>query len=120
MKNNMKTIVFLTGAGISAESGISTFLDSNGLWNNYNVEDVASVEGWKRNPKHIFVVVGTSLEVNPAASLVMYSRAEQNYIIDPAAPKDMLEELDPTLHVYNLPATEGMKELLKELGVHVV
>lgn len=47
----MKKIVFLTGAGISAESGISTFRDSNGLWENYNVEDVASVEGWDRNPE---------------------------------------------------------------------
>lgn len=47
----MKKIVFLTGAGISAESGISTFRDSNGLWENYNVEDVASIEGWDRNPE---------------------------------------------------------------------
>lgn len=47
----MKKIVFLTGAGISAESGISTFRDSNGLWENYNVEDVASIEGWERNPE---------------------------------------------------------------------
>lgn len=47
----MKTIVFLTGAGISAESGIPTFRDSNGLWNNYKVEDVASIEGFRRNPQ---------------------------------------------------------------------
>lgn len=47
----MKKIVFLTGAGISAESGISTFRDSNGLWENYNVEDVASIDGWERNPE---------------------------------------------------------------------
>ena len=40
----------LTGAGVSAESGISTFRDSNGLWENHNVEDVASIEGWYRNP----------------------------------------------------------------------
>ena len=45
-----KKIVFLTGAGVSAESGISTFRDSNGLWENYRVEDVASIEGWWRNP----------------------------------------------------------------------
>ena len=43
-------IVVLTGAGVSAESGISTFRDSNGLWENHNVEDVASIEGWYRNP----------------------------------------------------------------------
>lgn len=45
-----KRIVILTGAGMSAESGISTFRDSNGLWEQYNVEDVASIEGWIRNP----------------------------------------------------------------------
>lgn len=45
----MKKLVVLTGAGVSAESGISTFRDSNGLWENYNVADVATIEGWWRN-----------------------------------------------------------------------
>ncbi|MBR6758265.1 MAG: NAD-dependent deacylase [Bacteroidaceae bacterium] len=45
-----KKLVILTGAGMSAESGISTFRDSGGLWEQYNVEDVASIEGWERNP----------------------------------------------------------------------
>lgn len=45
----MKRIVVLSGAGISAESGLQTFRDSNGLWNDYNVEEVASIEGWHRN-----------------------------------------------------------------------
>ena len=48
-----KKIVVLSGAGISAESGISTFRDSDGLWENHNVEDVASIDGWYRNPKLI-------------------------------------------------------------------
>ena len=47
----MKKIVFLTGAGMSAESGISTFRDSNGLWEQYKVEDVASIEGYWRDPE---------------------------------------------------------------------
>lgn len=47
----MKKIVFLTGAGISAESGIKTFRDSDGLWENHRVEDVASIEGWYRDPQ---------------------------------------------------------------------
>ena len=46
-----KKLVVLTGAGVSAESGISTFRDSDGLWENYKVEDVASIEGWYRNPE---------------------------------------------------------------------
>ncbi len=46
-----KKIAVLTGAGISAESGIKTFRDSNGLWEEHRVEDVASPEGWARNPE---------------------------------------------------------------------
>lgn len=45
-----KKLVVLTGAGVSAESGITTFRDSNGLWENFKVEDVASIEGWYNNP----------------------------------------------------------------------
>ncbi len=46
----MKQIVILTGAGISAESGIATFRDSGGLWEGYNVMDVATPEAWEANP----------------------------------------------------------------------
>ena len=46
-----KNLVILTGAGISAESGFSTFRDSGGLWEQYNVEDVATPEGYNRNPQ---------------------------------------------------------------------
>ncbi len=46
-----KKIVVLTGAGISAESGLKTFRDSNGLWEEYNIEEVATYSGWLRNPK---------------------------------------------------------------------
>ena len=46
----MKNLVVLTGAGISAESGISTFRDSGGLWEQYRIEDVATPEGWARDP----------------------------------------------------------------------
>jgi NAD-dependent deacetylase len=45
----MKKLVVLSGAGISAESGISTFRDNNGLWDNYRIEDVATPEAWIRN-----------------------------------------------------------------------
>ncbi|MDR2791459.1 MAG: NAD-dependent deacylase [Tannerellaceae bacterium] len=46
-----KRLVVLTGAGMSAESGIATFRDSNGLWNNFKVEDVATPEGFRANPE---------------------------------------------------------------------
>ncbi len=44
-----KKLVVLTGAGISAESGIKTFRDSDGLWEGHNVMDVATPEGWRKN-----------------------------------------------------------------------
>ena len=47
----MKRIVVLSGAGISAESGLKTFRDSDGLWENYRIEDVATPEGWSKNRK---------------------------------------------------------------------
>jgi NAD-dependent deacetylase len=46
----MRKLVVLTGAGISAESGLKTFRDSDGLWEGYNVYDVATPEAWRKNP----------------------------------------------------------------------
>ncbi len=48
-----KIIVILTGAGISAESGLATFRDHDGFWNNYPVEEVASIEGFKKDPEKV-------------------------------------------------------------------
>jgi len=48
---NKKRLVVLTGAGISAESGLKTFRDSDGLWNGYNIEDVATPRAWRKDPK---------------------------------------------------------------------
>ena len=50
---NKKHIVVLTGAGISAESGLKTFRDSDGLWNGYDVYEVASPLGWEKNPEMV-------------------------------------------------------------------
>ena len=47
----MQKIVVLTGAGISAESGIKTFRDANGLWEGHDIMEVASPEGFYQNPK---------------------------------------------------------------------
>ncbi|HTG66036.1 MAG TPA: NAD-dependent deacylase [Flavobacterium sp.] len=46
-----KKLVVLTGAGISAESGLKTFRDSDGLWEGHDIMDVASPEGWRKNPE---------------------------------------------------------------------
>lgn len=45
-----RKVVILTGAGISAESGLNTFRDSDGLWEGYDINDVATPEAWERNP----------------------------------------------------------------------
>jgi NAD-dependent deacetylase len=48
--SKLKKLVVFTGAGVSAESGIKTFRDSGGLWEEYRIEDVATPEAWKKNP----------------------------------------------------------------------
>jgi NAD-dependent deacetylase len=48
-----KHLVILTGAGVSAESGLQTFRDSGGLWEGVNVEDVATPRAWRRNPQKV-------------------------------------------------------------------
>ncbi|WP_299513703.1 NAD-dependent deacylase [Mucilaginibacter sp.] len=47
----MKKIVVLTGAGVSAESGLRTFRDSDGLWEGYDIQEVATPQAWQRNPQ---------------------------------------------------------------------
>lgn len=49
----MKTLVVLSGAGMSADSGLSTFRDSGGLWEGYNIETVATVQGWINDPEQV-------------------------------------------------------------------
>ncbi|MGC3871817.1 SIR2 family NAD-dependent protein deacylase [Halomonas sp. GXIMD04776] len=49
--NSKARLVVLTGAGISAESGLKTFRDGDGLWENHAIEDVATPEGWQRDPE---------------------------------------------------------------------
>lgn len=78
-----KKIAVLTGAGVSAESGISTFRDSNGLWENYNVEDVASIEGWYRNPGLMLDFYNARrrqlAEVKPNAAHLAIAALENDY-----------------------------------------
>src|SRR6186713_1709344 len=48
---NKKKLVVLSGAGVSAESGLKTFRDSDGLWEGYNIEDVATPRAWRKDPQ---------------------------------------------------------------------
>jgi NAD-dependent deacetylase len=51
MSKQAKHLVVLSGAGMSAESGLKTFRDAGGLWEGHRVEDVATPEAWQRNPE---------------------------------------------------------------------
>jgi len=66
-----KNIVILTGAGISAESGIPTFRDANGLWEGHDVMEVASIEGWYKNP----VLVQEFYNLRRKAALAAHANA---------------------------------------------
>lgn len=79
----MKKIVVLTGAGMSAESGISTFRDSNGLWENHDIMEVASPEGWKKNPAMVLDFYNKRRaqlkEVRPNKGHEILAELEQNF-----------------------------------------
>ncbi|MBK9337597.1 MAG: NAD-dependent deacylase [Lewinellaceae bacterium] len=79
----MKKIVVLTGAGISAESGISTFRDAGGLWEQHRIEDVATPEGWARNPELVLRFYNQRrqklLEVEPNAGHLALVGLEKNF-----------------------------------------
>ncbi len=79
----MKKLIVLTGAGVSAESGIKTFRDSDGLWENYPVQDVASIEGWYRNPKLMLQFYNDRRaqvqDAQPNAAHLALARLEKKY-----------------------------------------
>lgn len=79
----MKRIVVLSGAGISAESGIRTFRDSGGLWEGQDVTEVASPEGWARNPELVLEFYNQrrkqAMEVAPNEAHLELARLEQDY-----------------------------------------
>lgn len=78
-----KKLVVLTGAGISAESGIATFRDSGGLWEGHRVEDVATPEGWKKNPAMVLNFYNErrkkALEVKPNRGHEILAELEQYF-----------------------------------------
>lgn len=96
----MKTIVTFSGAGLSAESGIPTFRDSNGLWHNHKVEDVATPGGWERDKKLV---------------LQFYEDRAKN--ISEAQPNDAhkaLADLQEKYRVVNI--TQNIDDLLERAG----
>lgn len=79
----MKNLVILSGAGMSAESGISTFRDAGGLWDKYPVEQVATLEGYARNPELVINFYNERrkqlLEVEPNAGHTGLAALEKDF-----------------------------------------
>jgi NAD-dependent deacetylase len=79
----MKKIVVLTGAGISAESGLKTFRDSDGLWEGFDIEEVATPQAWRRNPALVQDFYNqrrkSVLEAEPNAAHYALAKLEEKY-----------------------------------------
>jgi len=96
----MKKIVVFTGAGLDAESGIKTFRDSSGMWEEYNVKDVATLTGWRMNKQLV---------------LDFYNeRHKQMYAAQPNEAHYFLAELEKEYDVYHV--TQNVSDLLERGG----
>lgn len=96
----MKRLVVLSGAGISAESGIRTFRDADGLWNSYRIEEVASPVAWERDPQLV---------------LDFYNmRRKQLYEVEPNAAHYALAELEKQFEVQVI--TQNVDDLHERAG----
>ena len=98
MNKSYKSIVVLTGAGISAESGLATFRSSNGLWNNHRVEDVATIEAFQRNPEFVHDFYNQMkpelLVAKPNPAHLALTKLQNNY----PAPVSIITQNVDTLH----------------------
>lgn len=95
-----KKIVIFSGAGLDAESGIKTFRDSDGLWENYNVMDVATLDGWHRNRQLV---------------LDFYNeRHRQISTVKPNSAHEDIASLESDFEVYNI--TQNVSDLLERAG----
>jgi len=103
----MKQITILSGAGISAESGISTFRDANGLWENHRIEDVATPEAWHRNPQLVLQFYNLRrkqlYEVQPNAAHKAITALQQKFNVQVITQNvDDLHERAGNTHVLHL------------------
>lgn len=93
-------VVVLTGAGISAESGLATFRDANGLWEGHDVMEVASPEGWQKNPELV---------------LEFYNQRRKNALaVEPNAAHKALVELEQKFDVRII--TQNVDDLHERAG----
>lgn len=102
-----KRIAILTGAGVSAESGLGTYRDNGGLWDSYDPMEVASIEGWYRNRKLVldfYNMQRTKLaEVRPNEAHRMIAGLEDRFVVDVITQNvDNLHERAGSTHVIHL------------------
>ena len=106
-KRMKKNLVILTGAGMSAESGISTFRDAGGLWEQYPVEQVATPEGYARNPALVIDFYNQRrkqlLDVQPNAGHIGLAELERDFNVTVVTQNvDNLHERAGSTHVIHL------------------
>jgi len=102
-----KHIVLFSGAGMSAESGISTFRDGNGLWENHNIEEVATPEAWSKNPTLVQRFYNerraTIIAAVPNEAHELIAQLQQEYEVDVITQNiDDLHERAGSLKVHHL------------------
>lgn len=103
----MRKLIALTGAGISAESGLATFRDAGGLWEGYRVEDVATPEAWHRNQELVLDFYNQrrkkALEVKPNRGHEILAELEKNFDVTIITQNvDNLHERAGSSHVLHL------------------
>jgi len=102
-----KRIVVLTGAGVSAESGLGTYRDNGGLWDRYDPMEVASAEGWRRNPGLVLDFYNMQREklkaCEPNAAHKAITALEKDFLVDVITQNvDNLHERAGSTHVIHL------------------
>lgn len=103
----MNRIAVLTGAGVSAESGLGTYRDNGGLWDNYDPAEVASIEGWMRNPGKVLDFYNMQrrnlAKVQPNEAHRLIAELEKKYRVDVITQNvDNLHERAGSTHVLHL------------------
>lgn len=102
-----KRIVVLTGAGVSAESGLSTYRDNGGLWDKYDPMEVASIEAWNTRPDFVLDFYNGLKErlraVRPNDAHIAIADLEKDYVVDVITQNvDNLHERAGSTHVLHL------------------
>ena len=98
-------VVVLTGAGISAESGVRTFRDNDGLWENHRIEDVATPEAWRNDPKTVW--------------RFYQARRRQLLEVEPNPAHEALGHMGETIEQFTL-ITQNVDDLHERGGSHAV